>query len=197
MMSEATERTELHADERFSLGVLLGIGVVMSVTLVLLGRVWWCPVGDWTPWSFDVWSNHNSQHLFDPYSLSHIQHGIGLYLILTLLAGRWLSVSGRTLVVALVEAVWEVAENTHWIINRYREATVSLDYFGDSILNSVSDYLMCLIGVLLARKTSWPWAVGIFVALEITSILWIRDSLLLNILMLVWPIDAIKQWQSG
>ncbi|NNE00955.1 MAG: DUF2585 family protein [Pirellulaceae bacterium] len=162
-----------------------------------MGRVWWCQAGDLVPWSWDVWTEHNSQHLVDPYSLSHVEHGIGLFLFLTLVAREKLSVHSRTLIVAVIEAIWEVAENTPAMINRYREVTISLDYFGDSILNSVSDYAMCLLGVLLARKTTWQVGVGVFVVLELISVLWIRDSLLLKILMLISPIEAIKQWQAG
>ena len=191
------ESFRMKLSRRTSVIVLIGIGVLMMLILALMGRVWWCQSGDWTPWSWNVWSPHNSQHFVDPYALSHVQHGIGLFLLLSLLTDRWLSVEWQTLAVAVVEATWEVAENTPWLINRYRESTASLDYFGDSIANSAADYVMCLAGVMLARKLSWPLAVGIFVAFEAISVLWIRDSLLLNILMLVCPIDSIKQWQTA
>ena len=177
--------------------ILVILAVAMCVILRSMGRVWWCEAGDLLPWSWDVWSRHNSQHLVDPYSLSHIEHGIGLFVALTAVFGSKISLQARTLVVGCVEAVWEIAENTPWMIARYREATISLDYFGDSILNSLSDYLMCLGGVWIARITTWRIAIGIFVGLELISTFWIRDSLLLNILMLAWPIEAIKQWQSG
>ena len=183
--------------DRHLASLLVAIAFGTCVVLALMGRVWWCEVGDWAPWSWDVWSPHNSQHLIDPYSLSHIEHGIGLFLLLSVLGGKSLSIQSRTLIVAGVEAVWEIVENTPLMINRYREATISLDYFGDSILNSVSDYGMCLLGVLLVRKTSWKFGVAAFVALEITSVLWIRDSLILNIVMLIAPIEAIRLWQSA
>ena len=160
-----------------------------------MGRVWWCQAGDLWPWSWDVWSRHNSQHLVDPYSLSHVQHGIGLFLLLTFLFGTRLSNATRTLLVAVVEAAWEFVENTNWMINRYREVTISLDYYGDSILNSLGDYGTCLVGVLIARRLPWRASLAVFVALEIVSVLWIRDSLMLNILMLVYPIEAVRQWQ--
>jgi hypothetical protein len=162
-----------------------------------MGRVWWCDAGDVLPWSWDVWSRHNSQHLVDPYSLSHLEHGIGLYVLLTAVFGRKISAQARTMIVASIEATWEIVENTPLMIQRYREATISLDYFGDSILNSLSDYLMCLGGVLIARTMTWRASICIFIAMEIASTLWIRDSLLLNILMLTWPIETIKQWQSA
>ena len=176
--------------------ILIAIAAGMYLVLVLMGRVWWCESGDWLPWSWDIWSPHNSQHLVDPYSLSHVEHGVALFILLTLASRNSLSVAARAVIVACIEAAWEVAENTPMIINRYREATISLDYYGDSILNSLSDYGMCLLGVLLVRKTSIKVGIAVFVAMEIVSLLWIRDSLVLNIIMLTAPIDAIKQWQA-
>ena len=176
---------------------LLVLAIGMTITLALMGRVWWCEAGDWWPWSWDVWSRHNSQHLMDPYSLSHIQHGIGLYLILTLLFRRQLSIEMRVLAVAMVEATWEVAENTRFMIERYREVTISLDYYGDSIVNSLGDFGFCLLGVLIARRLPWWASLSLFIVLELLSIWWIRDSLLLNILMLLYPLEAIRQWQMA
>ncbi len=128
------------------------MAAIILVSLALMGRVWWCQAGDLWPWSWNVWSQHNSQHLVDPYSLSHLQHGIGLYLVLTALAGRHLTRPSRALCVATVEAVWELVENTNWMIERYRATTMSLGYAGDSILNSLGDYGTCLIGVWLAQR---------------------------------------------
>ena len=175
--------------------LVVALGILVSVAL--MGRVWWCEAGDLWPWSWDVWSRHNSQHLVDPYSLSHLQHGLGLYLLLTVLLGRRLSSHWRVLTVALVEAAWEIFENTNWMIERYRESTISLDYYGDSILNSLGDYTMCLVGVMLARRIPWWATLGLCAVLELISVCWIRDSLLLNVLMLVYPVDAIRQWQMG
>jgi hypothetical protein len=182
--------------DRNAAWLLAAIAAATCMVLALMGRVWWCELGDPAPWSWDIWSSHNSQHLFDPYALSHLQHGIGLFLLLSACCSQWLSVRARTLIVACIEAAWEIAENTPFMINRYREATISLDYFGDSILNSLSDYVMCLLGVLLARKTNWKTGLTVFIALEISSILWIRDSLMLNMLMLAVPIEAVKEWQA-
>lgn len=185
-----------------AVGVAL-LAVVLPLSLALMGRVWWCQAGDLWPWSWNVWSQHNSQHLVDPYSLSHLQHGIGLYLLLTALGscrvdvGRILTAERRTLCVAVVEASWELLENTDWMIERYRATTMSLGYTGDSIANSLGDYGACLMGVWLARHLPWRLALGLFVLLELISVAWIRDSLLLNILMLVYPLDAIRSWQMG
>ena len=131
---------------------LVVLATAMCVILRMMGRVWWCEAGDLVPWSFDVWSTHNSQHLVDPYALSHIEHGLGLSLVLAAFFGSKLSLQTRTLIIAFFETAWEIAENTPWMINRYREATISLDYFGDSILNSMSDFLMCLSGVWSASR---------------------------------------------
>lgn len=147
------------------------------------------------PWSWDIWSPHCSQHFTDPYSLSHFQHGLGLYLILSLCSRERISLATNVVIVALIEALWELAENTSFIINRYREATVSLDYFGDSIVNSTGDYLFCLLGVYVANRLSPKAVTVIFFAAEIISLVWIRDSLMINIIMLISPIDAIKDWQ--
>lgn len=177
----------------FSLAAMAG---GTAAILAAMGRVWWCEAGDYWPWSFDIWSQHNSQHIIDPYAISHVEHGIALFLILTLCAGRHLSVQLRTLIVAAIESLWEIVENTPMMINRYREATISLDYFGDSIINSLSDFGMCLLGVLIANKLTWKTAIAVFVIMELVSLIWIRDSLLINIIMLVSPVDSIKEWQS-
>lgn len=97
----------------------------------------------------------------------------------------------------VVEGTWEVLENTPLIINRYREATVSLDYFGDSVANSISDLLACWLGFEIARRLPWWATVVLFVCVEIGLVWWIKDSLLLNVLMLVWPLEVVRQWQAG
>lgn len=104
-----------------------------------MGRVWWCACGSWQLWSFEVLSRHNSQHLLDPYTPTHLQHGIGFYFLTWLLLSGWLGSAARFFVAMAVEAVWEVVENTAAIIEQYREVTISLDYYGDSIINSLAD----------------------------------------------------------
>jgi hypothetical protein len=173
------------------------IACVMTITLWSMGRIWWCDAGDYVPWSWDVWSTHNSQHLVDPYALSHLQHGLGLFLLLYTIPWKWLTAERIFVIVALIEATWEISENTPWMINRYRESTISLDYYGDSILNSIADYGWCLVGLLIARKLPGWATLCLFVTLELVSVLWIRDSLMLNILMLISPVDAIKEWQAA
>ncbi len=172
------------------------VAVAMTFALAVLGRSWWCPLGDPLPWSLDIWSSHNSQHLFDAYSLTHVQHGIGIFLLLGLISKGRLSFPVRARVTAVIEAAWEFIENTPFIINRYREATISLDYYGDSIANSISDYLMCLLGLFVANRIGWKGGLLLFVILETVCLFWIRDSLLLNIIMLIAPNDFIREWQS-
>ncbi|MCA9170034.1 MAG: DUF2585 family protein [Planctomycetales bacterium] len=181
---------------RALLSALAIIAAVMVGTLYAQNRVWWCEAGDMLPWSFDIWSPHNSQHVIDPYSLSHLEHGLGLYVLLRLLFGKRLSYTCLVIVVAVIEASWEVIENTEAVIQRYREATISLDYSGDSIINSLGDYASCLMGVAIARRVSFRNAVIAFAVLEVISLFWIRDSLLINIVMLIYPVDAIRNWQT-
>ena len=118
-------------------------------------------------------------------------------MLLVAFAGRRIPRDGLVWSVALVEAAWEIVENTNWMIQRYRTTTISLDYSGDSIVNSLGDYMACMVGVLIAERLPWRLALTLFFALEIVSLCWIRDSLLLNILMLTCPIDAVRQWQAG
>ncbi|TNE85185.1 MAG: DUF2585 family protein [Deltaproteobacteria bacterium] len=161
-----------------------------------MGRSLWCSCGSAVPWSFDVWSKHNSQHLLDPYTFSHVLHGVVFFGLLWPLRER-IGLGWRATISAGLEASWEIAENTNAVIERYRETTVSLDYFGDSVLNSMADIASCLAGFALAASIPWFASVGFFVAVELFLLLWIKDSLVLNVIMLVWPIEAIKQWQMG
>jgi hypothetical protein len=170
--------------------------VVHPIVLRLEGRRWWCACGRPLLWSGNVHSSHNSQHLADPYSFSHVEHGILFYGLFTWLWPR-MSVAWRFVLTLAVEAGWEIAENTNAVIDRYRAATISLDYFGDSIGNSIGDVLSCLIGFYLARRIGfWP-SFAVVVVTELVMLFWIRDNLLLNIVMLLHPFDAVKQWQSG
>jgi len=143
-----------------------------------------------------VASAGKSQHLSDWYTPSHIIHGFIFYGVLWLLARHW-SMGTRLAVATLVESAWEIFENTPFIINRYREATISLDYYGDSVLNSVSDIAMMVLGFWIASRLPVWATVAIAVALELYVGWMIRDNLALNIIMLIWPLEAIRQWQMG
>jgi hypothetical protein len=175
------------------------IGILIVVALIYLrwqGRVWWCSCGRWTPIALHVNSQHNSQHVFDPYSFSHLLHGFVFFGLLWLFRRR-LSLSVRAALAATIEIGWEMLENSPLIINRYRAATVSLGYAGDSIANSLGDIASFVLGFYLARKLGLWRSVIIFIVVELVMLWLIRDNLALNVLMLLWPIDAIRKWQAG
>ena len=173
--------------------------VMMLVALVYLrgqGRIWWCACGRPNPVSLDVSSAHNSQHLFDPYSLSHVLHGVLFFGVLWPLRGR-LSLNTRAVIAAAVEIGWEMLENSPIIINRYRAATIAWGYTGDSIANSLADIASFVLGFYLARKLGLWRSVALFASVEVLMLWLMRDNLTLNVLMLLWPIDAVRRWQSG
>ena len=169
---------------------------VAAFVLLLQGRVWWCQAGDYSPWAWDIWSTHNSQHLVDPYSFTHILHGVLEFWLIGLVFKK-VPLAWRLVIAVMIEATWEVAENSTFVIERYRAATISLDYFGDSIINSMSDILCCATGFVIAYKLKFWKSLALFLATETVLIFWIRDSLLINIIMLIYPVEAIKVWQIG
>jgi hypothetical protein len=176
----------------------LAILVTSGLAAYLLdqqGRLWICSCGRVLLWAGDIWSADNSQHLFDPYSFTHTLHGFVFFWVAAWLLPH-LSFGWQMGLAILVEATWEVAENSEAIIQRYREVTLALGYNGDTILNSLSDILLCGVGVVLARQLGFRRTLALFMITEMVLILWIRDSLLLNVLMLLYPIDAIRDWQS-
>jgi Protein of unknown function (DUF2585) len=174
----------------------LVIAIAAVVVLNFQGRVWWCQAGDYTPWSWDIWTPHNSQHILDPYTFTHILHGVLEYWLIGLVFWK-VPLKWRFVIGILIESSWEVAENTSYIINRYREETVSLDYFGDSIINSLADIASCALGFLIAHKIRFWKSLGFFLLTELILILTIRDSLIINLIMLLYPVEAIKLWQIG
>lgn len=134
--------------------------------------------------------------LADWYSASHIVHGLLFYAGLSLLVRRW-PMEWRFFAALLIEAAWEVVENTPMVIDRYREATAALGYTGDSVINSLSDIAMMAVGFLAARKLPVWWSIALVLALELVPLLVIRDNLTLNVWMLLVPNDTIKTWQAG
>ncbi len=172
-------------------------GAVLVGTAILLhleGRLWICSCGRIQVWAGKVCSSDNSQHFLDPYSFTHILHGFLFFWLIAWLAPRLKSYWPLILAIT-VEALWEVFENTNFIIDRYRSATAALGYNGDTVVNSFGDILCCLIGFIIARRLGLRRSSIVFAALELVLIVWIRDSLLLEILMLVFPIEAIKALQ--
>ncbi|WP_428937954.1 DUF2585 family protein [Fontivita pretiosa] len=176
--------------------IVVGSLLLAVVYLRWQGRVWWCACGGLSPVSITVWSPHNSQHLLDAYSLSHVLHGVIFFGGLWLLR-RWLSLNIRAALAAGIEIGWEVLENSPIIINRYRAATISLGYSGDSIVNSLGDVASFVLGFYVARKLGLWWSLGLILGIELVMLWLMRDNLTLNVLMLLWPIDAIRRWQSG
>jgi hypothetical protein len=175
----------------------LGSIVVLAViALRLEGHRWWCRCGRPFLWSGNIWSAHNSQHLIDPYSFTHVLHGLIFYALLRPLAAR-LSLGTRFVLAVAVEALWEIAENTETVIDRYRQATMALGYTGDSAINSLGDIASCVLGFILAARLPVRWSIAFFLLVEATLLILHRDSLLLNVLMLVCPIESVKTWQMG
>ncbi len=170
--------------------------VVSTVLLVWQGRVWWCQAGDYSPWAWDIWTTHNSQHIIDPYAFTHVLHGVLEFWLIGLVFRR-MPLAWRLFIAVLIESTWEVAENSSYIIERYRTVTLSLDYFGDSIINSLADIVCCATGFTIAYKLKFWKSLTLFLATEAILIVWIRDSLLINIIMLIYPIEALKVWQMG
>jgi hypothetical protein len=164
------------------------------VQLRIQGRLWLCACGRVLLWSGDAWSADNSQHFFDPYSFTHVLHGFAFCGLLAWLLPRvpWV---WRLALAISIEAAWEVFENSAFVINRYRETTLALGYTGDTIINSFGDIVACGLGFLLARRLGFRRTLLVFALTEIVLLIWIRDSLLLEILMLIYPVDAIKAWQ--
>lgn len=144
----------------------------------------------------DAWGPENSQHLLDPYSFTHLTHGVLLYLGLRLVAPA-APLATRALAALAAESGWEIVENSDPVIHRYRAATIALRYDGDSVANSIGDILCYMLGFLLAARLPVPVTAAIVVLQEVLLVVWIRDSLVMNVVMLVHPIDAVTRWQLG
>lgn len=168
--------------------------LITAVVLAAMGQPLWCQCGTFSVSSWDIWTSHNSQHLIDPYTFTHVLHGFVLCWCLVFLPPRF-SPQQRFLLAALLECAWEIMENSPFVINRYRMATISLDYLGDSVLNSVADVIACMLGYEFASRVRSVWSIAAFFLIELILMIAIRDGLILNVLMLLTPIDAIRDWQ--
>ena len=179
--------------------ILLSIVIIVFAVIVLfsMGRIPFCKCGIISFWSSDVVSDQQSQQLFDPYTFTHIIHGIIFYFLLWLLFRKHLSPVQKLLIAVGIESAWEILENTNYVLDRYRAVTISYGYYGDSIFNSVGDILSMAGGFMLAWKLPKKLTVGIVIAIELLLLYFIHDNLTINIIMLIHPIQSIKVWQSS
>lgn len=199
-MTETDARTDTTTVQRspndwhWASAIVGALVVAHVITLWLMGRIWWCASGDVTPIGHG--GEHNSQHLLDWYTPSHLLHGVIFYWLL-LWPMRRGPLTTRLWVATLIEIVWEIVENTPWVIDRYRAATTAVSYYGDSIANSVADVVACIAGFFLARRIGWVGSLAVFIFFELLTLWLIRDNLTLNVIMLLTPIEAVRTWQAG
>ena len=178
------------------MALAVGVALVAAAILLWMGRAPICECGYVKFWHGETVSSENSQHIADWYTPSHVLHGLVFYAFLWLILRR-ASLGTRLVIATAIEAAWEVAENTDAVIQRYREATIALDYYGDSVLNSVADIVWMWVGFALARVLPVWASVALFVAAELIVGYFIRDGLTLNVIMLLWRQDWIRDWQMA
>jgi Protein of unknown function (DUF2585) len=177
--------------------VVAGLLALLAIVLLAMGRVPWCKCGYVKLWHGGRGDSEISQHLADRYTYSHILHGVIFYFLLWLIFRGRLSVAARLVIATLIEGAWEIFENTPFIINRYRTQTISRDYYGDTAINVIGDIAAMVVGFLIAARLPAWVTVVLLVATELVLLYLIRDNLLLNIIMLIYPLEWIKQWQAG
>ncbi len=176
--------------------IAIAMAFAAAAVLLWMGRPLICTCGEVKLWVGEVHGPDNSQHLADWYTPSHIIHGF-LFYFLGWLFLRRNPPGDRLLAAIFIEAGWEILENSQWVIDRYREATMSLGYNGDSVINSLADILWMIVGFGIARRLPVWGTVALALAFELLTLLIIRDNLTLNVLMLLAPVEAVSTWQSG
>jgi hypothetical protein len=182
--------------QRMAYALIAVMIVVQGWALHLMGHVTICACGEVKLWHGDVFSSENSQHLTDWYTFGHVNHGLLFYALFQWTLAR-LSLDWRLVLTGLSGLIWEVGENTDMVINRFREVTISLDYYGDSVVNSMTDTVFMTAGFALARVIPGWLTATLFVGFEVFTTAVVRDGLALNTLMLLWPIDAVRDWQMA
>ena len=179
------------------IGPALGIVAVLAMTALLLrgeGRLWICACGRVSIWSGKVCSSNNSQQFLDPYSFTHVLHGVLYFWLMIRIVPR-LRLSWRVWLAVTLASAWEVFENTNFVINRYRSDTAAFGYAGDTVINSLGDILCAVVGFMIAQRLGFRRSLLLFFSVELVLLIWIRDSLFLEILMLIHPVAAIRAWQ--
>lgn len=183
--------------------IFVAIIIAQALTLYAMGRLPICECGYVKVWHSEVMSSENSQHIADWYTLSHIIHGFAFYALMFLISRKFFKKSGGLpigtwfLVAVLLEVGWEIIENSSWVIEYYRNNTVSLGYVGDSIINSVFDVIWMALGFIIARKFPVLATIALIIFFELLAAYIIRDNLTLNILMFAHPFEFIKAWQTA
>lgn len=189
------EETKTSDYTRPAIAIVAMLGLLL-IQLNYQNQPWFALNGSKYIWSSDAWGPDSSQHFLDPFSLTHMLHGVVFYGIVSIIfpKARW---QWRVVMVFFMEAGWEMLENADFIVNRFRTATAQTEYAGDTIFNSMGDLFACTSGALIARAIGWKWSIALFIAVEVFLAFWIRDGLTLELLMLIYPLEFIKQWQMG